>query len=364
MKNKSVSKSVLTGLFVVLALVASNSIVRAQGSPPSTNWSASRGDWFNCNNWSGGCPNPQVNAFINNGGQARIQGEAPALTQSLYLGNNQGDSGGVVIDTDHAILDVGNSLCQGDVYIGNQGSGSVTIANGGRLRNRFGYVAAAPGSYGNVLVKDTVNSQWNMFGDVGNGCPEAGLFIGCTANSNGVGGTALVDVKSPAIISVLSYVDTPSVTVGRSGTLTGNGRLKVLGFTPSSQTAVVFGTLAPTGTLTIEGNLLLSPDDSNSSNTSFHVTPQAQDSLQVKLNSLGGGGTARLGGRVTVIINGTFTPPASFTLLHAEVARINQFNSVSIISLSGGSSCIIPTIDYDDNNVFLRFVDSCTIAEP
>ena len=72
MKNKSVSHLVLTGLFVVLVLAASNSIVRAQGSPPTTSWIASRGDWFNCNNWSGVCPNPQVDAFINNGGQAQI----------------------------------------------------------------------------------------------------------------------------------------------------------------------------------------------------------------------------------------------------------------------------------------------------
>ena len=163
-----------------------------------------------------------------------------------------------MIDTDPAILDVGSSSCRGDIYIGNQGSGNVTITNGGSLRNRYGYIAAAPKSNGNVSVKGVgthTQSQWNIFGDVGNGCPGAGLFIGCTANSNGVGGTALVNVEYPAIISVLSFVDAPSVTVGKSGTLTGNGRLEVLGYTPLSQTAKVFGTLAPTGTLTIEGNL-------------------------------------------------------------------------------------------------------------
>jgi hypothetical protein len=348
MKNKSVSHLVLTGLFVVLVLAASNSIVRAQGSPPTTSWIGSKGDWFNCSNWSGVCPNPLVDAFINNGGQAQIlTGSVPATADSLTLGDQQGDSGGVVIDTDPAILDIGSSSCRGDFYIGNQGSGSVSITTGGRLRNRYAYIAAGPKSYGNVTVKGVgthTQSQWNIFGDAGNGCPGAGLFIGA-ADSNGAGGTALVNVEYPAIITVLSYVDAPSVTVGKSGTLTGNGRLEVLGYTPLSQTAKVFGTLAPTGTLAIEGNVLLDP---NTSNTSFHVTPQAADSLQVKVNDTQGGGLATLGGRVTVIITGTFTPPVSFTLLHAVAGRSGtKFGSQSIMFKA--PPCVSPAISYHDN---------------
>jgi hypothetical protein len=189
-------------------------------------------------------------------------------------------------------------------------------------------------------------SQWNIFGDVANGCPGAGLFIGCTADSNGAGGTALVNVEYPAIITVLSYVDAPSVTVGKSGTLTGNGRLEVLGYTLLSQTAKVFGTLAPTGTLAIEGNVLLDP---NTSNTSFHVTPQAADSLQVKQNHTGSGVLATLGGRVTVIITGTFTPPVSFTLLHATAGRGGTKFPFQSIMFKNAPPCVSAAISYHDN---------------
>ena len=85
MKNKSTTKSVLMGLFVILMLAASNSIVRAQGSPPTTNWIGTTGNFFDCNNWSGACPNPLVDAFINNGGQAQILDGSVAATPILSL---------------------------------------------------------------------------------------------------------------------------------------------------------------------------------------------------------------------------------------------------------------------------------------
>jgi|GEM_PF-2430811 len=375
MKNKSVSHLVLTGLFVVLVLAASNSIVRAQGSPPTTSWNLplQKGNWFNCSNWSGVCPSPLVDAFINNGGQAQILvGSVPATAYSLTLGGQQGDSGGVVIDTDPAILDIGSSSCRGDFYIGNQGSGSVSITNGGRLRNRYAYIAAGPKSNGKVSVKGVgthTQSQWNIFGDVSNGCPGAGLFIGCTANSNGGGGTALVNVEYPAIITVLSFVDAPSVTVGKSGTLTGNGRLEVLGYTLSSQTATVLGTLAPTGTLTIEGNLDLNANDTNTANTSFHVTPEAADSLQVKVNDTQGGGLVTLGGRVTVIITGTFTPPVSFTLLHADKGRGDHTKFLYQSIIFKAPNCVTAAISYHDNldlssDVNLDIFTSCDDYSP
>ena len=71
MKNKSVLQRILTGLFVVLILASSNSIIRAQ-SCPSTSWTASRGDWFTPGNWNGCTPNLTTDAHINNGGPANI----------------------------------------------------------------------------------------------------------------------------------------------------------------------------------------------------------------------------------------------------------------------------------------------------
>ena len=258
-----------------------------------------------------------------------------------------------MIDNYPALLDIGSSLCRGDLYVGYQGSGNLSITNDGRVRSRYGYVAAAPKSNGKVSIKGSGQSRWNIFGDASNGCPDAGLFIGCTANSNGDGGTALVNIEFPGLITVLSYVDAPSVTVGKSGTLTGNGHLEVLGYTAASQTAKVFGTVAPTGPLVIEGNLDLKNAASSypdTANTIFHVTPEGTDVLYVVVNEIGGGGLVTLGGRITVVMTGAFTVGQYFTLLHAQNGRSGtKFAFQSIMFMSGAGSPICPVINYYDN---------------
>src|SRR5882762_5082921 len=168
MKNKSVLQRILTGLFAVLVLAAPNSIVRAQGSPPDTNWIGGNSDWFNCNNWSPGCPNPLVGAHINNGGQAQIYGGPNhATAYSVTLGDNSTDSGSLVIAHDNsAVLDLADG-CRGVIYVGLGGSGSLTIADGGYIRSRYGYVAELPNSSGHVTVKGS-GTTWFLYDEYDN----------------------------------------------------------------------------------------------------------------------------------------------------------------------------------------------------
>ena len=369
MKNKSVLQSILAGLFVVLVLVASNSIVRAQGSPPTTNWIGTSGDWFTATNWSGVQPNPLVDAFINNTGAAQILLGGDGKAHSLTLGDNQGDLGSVSIGDTSSILEIGDgSACHGTIYIGNRGSGNLKIANGshfGGLTSRYAYIASGvnstkPNSSGTVTVEGH-GTIWYVYDD--DTCHGAGLFIGCTADSNGVGGTALVDISDGAFISVHNLDGGNGVMVGLSGTVTGSGTLEMVGPpgaspTPSSITAKVFGTLAPVGLLTIDGNLDLTTTN-HTANTVLHVTPQANDEVYVSQHS--GGGSAHLDGRVTVIMTGTFTAGTLITgLVHAD-ASLNgtTFRFESIIPPSGGP-CINPEIQYDYvlNNVNL-YIKSC-----
>ena len=131
--------------------------------------------------------------------------------------------------------------------------------------------------------------MWYLY-EILSGCTGAGLFIGCTADSNGVGGTALVNVSNGAKIDVSNRADAPGVKVGLSGTLTGNGLVAIgpaSGNTALSKTAEVFGTLAPTGALEIRGNL----DLKDTANTVCHVTPQGGDNVQI--TQLTGGGVMR-----------------------------------------------------------------------
>lgn len=355
MKNKSASHLVLIGLFVVLVLAASNSIVRAQGSPPTTHWilqPPATGDWFTPGNWSPGSPNPLVGASINNGGHAQIHGGPNhATAEFLVLGENQGDSGSVTIDGDNsAVLDVGG-LCRGNIYIGNRGSGNLTISGQGYIRSRYGYVAAVanptrPASNGTVKVKNS--AIWYLYDTYNEpGCSGAELFIGCTANSNN-GGTATVDVSGGAQIRVLSDGGSTGVKVGLSGTLTGDGLVYIGGVTKAVE---IHGTLAPKGgDLEIAGNLNLEL----SANTVFNVTPQAWDNVRV--TNLTGGGAATLLGRITVIMTGNFMAGMSFTLLYADTGlNQTQFMSESIIYNSNPwDPCITPVITYDANRVYLE----------
>ena len=369
MKNKSASHLVLTGLFIVLVLAASSSIVRAQECPGTSNWIGGTGGWFVGTNWSNGCvPNVTVNAAINNGGHAQILGGPNhAAAESLVLGDNQGDSGSVTIDGDSsAVLDIGGA-CRGSMYIGNRGGGNLTINGQGYIRSRYAYVAAVKNSTGsasngNVNVKGSL-TNWYLYDyyDPSLGCTGAGLFIGCTADSSGAGGTATVDVSNGAHIEVTNRGDAPGITVGLSGTLMGNGIVLLSQGTPLSKTVRVLGTLAPTGgALAIFGNLNL---EFPTANTVFNVTPQAWDNVQVSQST--GGGLATLGGRITVIMTGNFTAGMSFTLLYADAGRNNtMFASESIMRPSGGP-CFTPKINYDANRVKLDLL-SCldTGAEP
>ncbi len=116
----------------------------------------------------------------------------------------------------------------------------------------------------------------------------------------------------------------------------------------------VLGTLAPTGTLPINGNLRLLEE----ATTLATVTSQAQD----KVNVSGTSGTMELNGRLVVILSGTFSPNlecvARFTLLHADGGRgVSQFASVSIQDTTLNAP-YTPQITYDANNVYLDLVFS------
>lgn len=357
MKNKSASHLILTGLFVVLVLAASHSLVRAQECQGTSNWIGGTGGWFVGTNWSSGCvPSVTIDATINNGGHAQIHGPLNnhAAAESLVLGDNEGDSGSLTIDGDHsAVLDIGGP-CRGTIYVGNRGSGNLTITDEGYIRSRYGYVGAVANSNQPTSSSVSVKGQgttWYLYDYFGEpGCNNAGLFIGCTANSDN-GGTATVDVSDGAMIAIRAS-EGSGVKVGLSGTLTGNGVVYMDG---SIQGVEVHGTLAPAGALEIRGNLNLG---FTTANTVCHVTPTAWDSVQVTDGT--GGGLADLGGRLTVIITGTFTYfPRTFTLLHADAGLGDTKFAFESISLPPGGGCISAEIQYDTNDVNLVLTSSC-----
>jgi len=229
------------------------------------------------------------------------------------------------------------------------------ITNGGAvLLDGSMYIAAVANSQGTV----TANGL-NALGASRLVCqrphicpaPHTGLFIGCTADSNGVGGKALANVEAGGLIAVENFFDAPGVIVGLSGTLAGNGTVAMhaTGTTCStlmSEQVKVFGTLAPTRTLTIQGNLLL---DNVNATTVFNVKRLASDSDSVSVTDDQDevlGGSAILGGRLLVIITDTdLTPGTTYTLLHTDAGRGHtQFATESI--KYPANRCYIPEIQY------------------
>jgi hypothetical protein len=371
MKNKSTLQSVLIGLFLVLAFALATRSARAQTPTPipQTHWTdlgSPNHDWFLFSNWDNGVPDSSTDAYINRK-QALINtpnGGLGATARTLYLGFSQGDSGSVQVDGYLNYLgifpDCTNNV-PGDIYVGYRGSGTLAITNQGTVLTTHGYIAALqnptrPNSYGTVKIQ---NSIWHLKPECGN---SAGVYIGCTAPctpTNGQGGTGLLDVGSNSLVEVEgNNVDAPGVNVGLSGTLSGSGLVYLLfGSTQLSDTVNVYGTLAPTGTLTmqVQGQLALQPQAS----TNFHVTTQTNDFVNVlQVNSVGG--SVALGGRVSVTMTGsTFTPGMRFHLLHADGGRGTTYFRSESITHGINNACIKPTIQYDDsaNNVDLYLCD-------
>jgi hypothetical protein len=299
-----------------------------------TNWTADDGHWFVCENWDNGCPDVCKDAYVNNGGHVHIQGRV-ASARSLTIGSGPNDKGIVSVEAGGQLrLPQDNERFivlhphRGSIYVGYLGEGILNINNGGTVVSDIGYIATPVGtslnepealkSKGSVTLGGA-NSTWS----ISNIDFEAatGLLIGGTSSGSdaGVGSLALKDGATVRVDS-LDPSTQYSFVVGISGTLTGSGTV-VTRVAGAPHQVSVFGTLAPTGTLTIDGTLSLQ----NSATTISNVTEHAADRVNIVNNMF-------LRGRlVALMLDGPYTAGAQFTLLHSDGARFNRFRSESIV---------------------------------
>jgi T5SS/PEP-CTERM-associated repeat protein len=259
--------------------------------------------------------------FIGNGGTAQITSQTQtAYACALFLGRYSGNSGRVSVN--HGTL----NMC-GELDVGTDGRGGMTITNGGiaSTASAGAAIAFSQFSHGSVTV-DGVNSQLTGIGPI---------YVG--GSTNGAGGDGLLTVTNSATVTA------PNIRVYTSGTLTGNSTV-----TTTTGTTVE-GTLEPSsGRLTIGGNLIFS---GNGALMECNVVPASADNVYVS------GGAATLTGRLKVTMTGTFTAGTTYTLLHADGGLGGtQFLSVSITYPT--NQCFTPVVTYDTNNVILTLV-SC-----
>jgi T5SS/PEP-CTERM-associated repeat protein len=277
-----------------LALFALPGVALSADCLSQTNWVGTNGSWFDSGNWSGGVvPTSGIAAVIDNGGKAQISGSTPlASACSLALGPTAGHSGNVSVSTS------GSLTVTYGITVGDQGTGSLSVTSQGSVTTQLGEV------------------------DVG-------------GNTSGVSATGLLTVTNGGTVS------TPSVVVNGSGTLTGNGTVSTTNGT------IIEGTLAPSGTLTISGDLRFPV---NTSNMSCNVSSSSVDNVQVS-------GIARLNGKLSVTVNVT----GDFTLLHAGQGRNGTtFQSYSFTY----TGCLSASVSYQDNSngssdVKLHVVSTC-----
>jgi hypothetical protein len=352
MKNKSASHSALIGLFVVLAFAFCNSPARAT---TTTTWIDTVGDWFNAAKWDHGVPTSTTDALINNGGTAQINSPGNANAASVTLGLNAGDSGALTVDGTNATLGLPCStdiagIFPGLISVGYRGTGKLSITNGGRVASEWAYIAAVAGavpnltSHGSVTV-DGAGSTWTISSPCGS---AARLFIGGSLGASGddPGGIALLNVTNGGEVTVDNPANQTSVKVGISGTLAGNGTIKTIYHPPYGLDTVVAvsGTISPSWTLNIDGDLFLL----STATTQCNVTPDNLNMVDVDVSR-----TGNLGGRLSVTMTGTFTPGTQFTLLHSQGLLSSRFSSVSIkYPMNQGFTPVI-LYDYTGNHVYL-----------
>jgi T5SS/PEP-CTERM-associated repeat protein len=219
-------------------------LVLATSTPSrATDWTGGTStDWFIGTNWSAGVPTSAVDANIDTvAPNATVVGAAGAQAHVLWvgisgtgtltiqnggtlsnavlgvLGHNAGSTGTATVDG------AGSSWTNsGDIYVGNFGTGTLTIRNGGAVSNGISFLGLRAGSTGTATV-DGAGSSWANSGTLNVGYGGTGTLTiqnggavsnidGVLGNNAGSTGTATVDGTGS------TWTNSGDLYVGRSGT--------------------------------------------------------------------------------------------------------------------------------------------------
>ncbi len=223
------------------ALVALGLVLQRHRPSRATDWTgANSTDWFDPANWSGGVPTNAADAVIDTAtpNPAEVDG-APAQAHDIYVGNagtgaltiqnggavssdigvvgyNAGSTGTVTVGAGSSWTNTGN------LYAGHSGTGTLTIQNGGAVSNNIGYIGVAAGAIGTVTV-DGTGSSWTNGGILYAGYSGTGTLTiqngGTVSNTAGylgynAGATGTVTVDGVGS----SWTNSGDLFVGNQGT--------------------------------------------------------------------------------------------------------------------------------------------------
>lgn len=120
-----------------------------------TVWIDGTGDWFNSSNWSAGVPNSSTIAQINNSGTAQISSGTAAASQ-VELGIAVGDVGTLSTSGSGSLQD------EGTMYVGEQGTGTLSITAGASVSSYVFTLGQSPGSNGTAMVSGPGSTWTNL----------------------------------------------------------------------------------------------------------------------------------------------------------------------------------------------------------
>ena len=313
--------------------------------------------WFLAGNWNPATvPTASDSVTINNGGTATIS-SAGAVARNIILGNTAGQSGNIEVIGGSLTLTPGG-YPTGSILVGNLGTGTVTVSNGGTVSASSTYIAAnAAGATGTVTVTGS-GSQWSTgfldIGSSGNGTLNVRNGATVSATSGGVsigsdnGAVGVANVESG------SHVTTTTTSIGTvagsTGTLnvTGNGTIWTTGGTTVG--GVGAGALNVTAGAKVEsfgggsiGDQVVVSGANSQWIISGNATTGVYSSIALGLGVLGASRPSSLlvedGGKVTIQNTATATTGSEADF------RIGRTTSAATVTVTGAGSAL--TTPYD-----------------
>ncbi len=179
----------------------------------------------------GGTPNNIPVLYVGNYGSGSLQisnGGLVTPNNSVYIGSNAGSAGTVIVEGINAGTP-SQLNANGTLIVGESGAATLTIANGGQVSNQAGYIGDQSGSTSNVVTVSGSSggspSEWINSGSLYVGNSGSGTLNICG------GGAVYATAASVNATSVLSIDVGPGSSLwvgGGSGTLTNNGTVRVV----------------------------------------------------------------------------------------------------------------------------------------
>ncbi|AJY46944.1 autotransporter domain-containing protein [Martelella endophytica] len=206
---------------------------------------------------SGAEMNLPVQLVVGGSGTGTLNMEAGASSniQSGIVGNAAGSTGTVNISGSGSILKFWGADANG-LYVGNAGTGTITVTNGGKLESNDAWIGQAATGNGTIVISGS-GSEWNGYGDVVLGLSGTGTVrveSGAKANNTNLTIGAASGSNGNAVLtgagSEWNVYDT--IALGGAG---GTGSLSVLdGATMNSSNLLVGQAETGSGTATVSGS--------------------------------------------------------------------------------------------------------------